>query len=99
MLDRFTVSPFGAGAIPFRVTVPVACCPLARLPGLNAYCVTIGGVIVSVVELELPLSDAVIVAITWDDTGNVETLKTALEAPAGIVNVDWTGASGLLLES
>ena len=61
---KFTVTPLGDGAPPLRVRVPVAICPLARFVGLKDSWETTAGRIVSVVVLELPFSEAEIVATT-----------------------------------
>jgi len=73
---RLTVAP-PAGALAFKVTVPVTIWPELAFKGfiLKVREVTAGGLMVSVLTLRLPLSEAEIVAGVWTDTGVDPTEK------------------------
>jgi len=97
LLIRSTVSP-PAGALAFRLTVAVATCPVARFVGLKASPATTAGLIVRVLDLRLPFSEAEIMAIVWTATGFDTIAKDVLVALAGTVTVAGTTALTLLLE-
>src|SRR5208282_3797845 len=97
LLIRSTVSP-PAGALAFRLTVPVATCPVARFVGLKASPATTAGLIVRMLDLRLPFSEAEIVAMVWTDTGFDTIAKDVFVALAGTVTVAGTTALTLLLE-
>jgi hypothetical protein len=97
-LDNDTAAP-PAGAVPVRITVPVAESPPTTLAVLNAIdAIVTRGVTLSASDtLVLPLSDAVIVV---EPAATAATVNVALDEPAGIARgVGTVAAAGLLLAS
>lgn len=86
MLAKPTGNP-PAGAIAFKVTVPVATWSAETVAGLKASAVTAGGFIVRVALLLEPPEDAVIVALVVLATATVATWKVTLVVPEGTVAV------------
>lgn len=84
---RLTTIP-PAGAVPFKVTVPVEEVPPTTDAGDNERLVGTGEVINKVADTETPSAVAVITEEFPVDTGVVEILKDEVEAPPGIVTDD-----------
>src|SRR5712692_6293311 len=106
LLERVTSAP-PAGAAALKVTVPVEDAGPTTLVGLSAMVESVtagggggGGVTVSGTVRVTPPKDAEMVAELAAATGEVDTVKVALVAPAAIVTLAGTLATAaLLLES
>src|SRR5712692_4039798 len=106
LLERVTSAP-PAGAAALKVTVPVEDAGPTTLVGLSAMVESVtagggggGGVTVSGTVRVTPPKDAKMVAELAAATGEVDTVKVALVAPAAIVTLAGTLATAaLLLES
>jgi len=94
----FTTIP-PVGAIPFRVTVPVADVPPTTEFGETVTPVSVGGAMARVAVFDVPLAVAVIVGLLAAVTAIVVMLKVALDVPDATVIEPGTVALELLDES
>ena len=85
-----------AGAFASSVTIPRAALPPLTADGLMLMLVICGAITVRVADTDVPLTDAVIVAVALADTGTVVIVNVPVVVPAGIVTVAGTPAATLL---
>ena len=93
LINVTTVPPAGAGDC--SVTIPVVIMPPVTLAGVNVTERMTGAAITRVPDFVTPFTAARIDALTLATTGRVVTVTDAFVAPAGIITVAWTVASGM----
>ena len=93
LINVTTVPPAGAGDC--SVTIPVEFMPPVTLAGVNVTERMTGAAITRVPDFVTPFTAARIDALTLATTGRVVMVTDAFVAPAGIVTVGWTVASGI----
>jgi hypothetical protein len=95
--ERLTDIP-PVGATPVRVTVPVDEVPPVTEVGLSETPLRVGGLMVRVADWLTPLKLPCIVAVVWEATAVVVTVKVAVVAPAATETLAGTVALVLLEE-
>ena len=95
MLERATTAP-PAGAIPFRVTVPVELFPPTTVAGLKVKAESVGGFTVMIAVRVFPALAEIVTTFELA-TALVVTVKLAVVAPGATVTLAGTWAAAVLL--